>query len=77
MSQFLELLTTALLQINNGNNNTMPLRNFTAPTSPKDNIRPGNIYKAEYLKIAKTSKTTWIVVVKHQSLHTRLAWEHV
>ena len=56
MSQFLELLTSALLQINSGKNNPMPLMNFTAPTSPKDNIHAGNIYKAEYLKIANDIK---------------------
>ena len=56
MSQFLELLTSALLQINSGNNNPIPLMNFTAPTSPKDNIHAGNIYKAEYLKIANDIK---------------------
>ncbi len=56
MSQFLELLTTAILQINSGNNNSIPLRNFTAPTSSQDNIISGNIYKAEYLKIANDVK---------------------
>ena len=32
MSQFLELSTTALLQINSGNNNPITLKSFTAPT---------------------------------------------
>ena len=41
--QFLELLTTALLQINKGNNNLIPLREFSAPTSPRENIHAGNI----------------------------------
>ena len=52
MSQFLELLTTALLQINSGNSNLIPLRNFTAPPNPIENIHAGNIPKAEFLKIA-------------------------
>ena len=56
MSQFLELSTTALLQINSGNSNSIPLRNFSNPTSPKDNINTGNIYKTEYLKIASDIK---------------------
>jgi hypothetical protein len=56
MSQFLELSTTALLQITSGNNNTIILRNFTAVTSTKDSIRAGNIYKSEYLKIANDIK---------------------
>ncbi len=56
MPQFLELLTSALLQINSGNNNSMPLMDFSAPTSPIENIHAGNIYKAEYLKIANDVK---------------------
>lgn len=56
MSQFLELLTTTLLQINNGNNNTIPLFNFTNASNPKEDIRAGNIYKSEYLKLASDIK---------------------
>jgi transglutaminase-like putative cysteine protease len=56
MSQFLELLTSALLQINSGQNSTIPLRSFSAPTSPQDSIKAGNIYKTEYLKIANDVK---------------------
>ena len=52
MSQFLELSTTALLQINSGTNNSIILKSFTAPTSPIENIHAGNIPKAEFLKIA-------------------------
>ena len=77
MHQFLELLTTALLQINSGNNNPIPLMNFSAPANPIENIHAGNIPKAEFLKIAKTSKTTWTLVVKHQSLLTKQAWVHI
>ena len=56
MSQFLELLTSALLQINSGNNSTIPLRSFSDPTSPRDSIKAGNINKTEYLKIANDVK---------------------
>jgi len=56
MSQFLELLTTATIQINNGNNNPITLQNFTAPTSPLESIVSGNIPKSEYLKIANDIK---------------------
>lgn len=52
IAQFLELLTTALLQINDENSNSIPLRNFSDPVSPKENIQAGYMYKAEYLKIA-------------------------
>jgi hypothetical protein len=56
MPQFLELLTTALLQVNSGNNNQIPLRTFSAPTGPKDNINKGNIPRAEFLQIARDVK---------------------
>lgn len=52
MSQFLELFTTATLQINNRNFNPIPLRTFVIPVNPMDNIHSGNIQKAEYLKLA-------------------------
>jgi hypothetical protein len=57
MPQFLELLTTATIQINNGNNNTIPLRTYSAPTSPIESISSGNIFKAEYLQIANAVKS--------------------
>ncbi|NYB51830.1 MAG: hypothetical protein HVN35_04635 [Methanobacteriaceae archaeon] len=57
MPQFLELLVTATLQMNNGNNAPILLLNFTAPTSPLENIVAGNIYKAEYLKLANDIKS--------------------
>ena len=56
MPQFLEILTRALLHINQGNNDTIPLFSFSAPTSPIDNIHTGNIQKTEYLKIANDIK---------------------
>ncbi len=56
MPQFLEMLTTALLQIKSGNTNAVTLKSFSAPISPKDNIRAGNIPKSEYLKIASDVK---------------------
>lgn len=55
-AQFLELLTTALLQINSGNNNTIQLGNFTLPTSPREDIHAGNLPQAEFLKLASDIK---------------------
>ncbi|MGZ7043326.1 MAG: pseudomurein-binding repeat-containing protein [Methanobacterium sp.] len=57
MAQFLELLMTATLQINTGNNNPIPLRTYNNPTNPIDDIKAGNIFTAEYLKIANDLKT--------------------
>ena len=56
MSQFLELSTTALLQINSGTNNSIILKSSAAPTSPIENIHAGNIPRAEFLKIANDIK---------------------
>lgn len=57
MPQFLELLTTTLLQINAGNTNPVTLKSFIDPANPQDDIRIGNIYKSEYLKIASDVKS--------------------
>ncbi len=57
MAQYLELLMTATIQMNGGNNNSIPLRAFNNPNNPIDDINPGNILKAEYLKIANDLKT--------------------
>jgi hypothetical protein len=51
-SQFLEILTTALLEINSGKNDLILLKTFNNPSGPIDSIRSGNIFRAEYLKIA-------------------------
>lgn len=56
MSQFLELLATATIQINNGDTSAILLHNFTAPTNPRESISSGNIPKSEYLKIAADIK---------------------
>jgi len=41
MPQFLELLTTATIQINNGNNKPIPLRTYCAPSTPSESIIGG------------------------------------
>ena len=67
MSQFLELLTTALLQINRGNSNPNTINECSAaPTSPIENITCRKHSQSGIFENCKTmSKTTWIVVVKH------------
>ena len=52
MSQFLKLLVTATIQINNGNNDTILLKDYIAPTNQRESISSGNIPKSEYLQIA-------------------------
>ncbi len=52
MGPFLEMLMTALVQINTSSNNLIPLKNYSNPSNPIDNIRSGNIGATEYLKIA-------------------------
>ncbi len=57
MSQFLELLTTALLNINNGLNTTITLKNYDNAPTPSENITVRNISKVEYLDIANRVKS--------------------
>ncbi|WP_198142816.1 pseudomurein-binding repeat-containing protein, partial [Syntrophomonas zehnderi] len=56
MPQFLELLVTTTLRINEGSNKLIPLRDYTAPINPLESITYGNIPKTEYLKIANDIK---------------------
>ncbi|MGZ7209414.1 MAG: hypothetical protein ACXVHV_06030, partial [Methanobacterium sp.] len=56
MAQFLELLTSATLQISSGNTNPIPLRTFNLPGNSVDDVRVGNIVISEYLKIANDLK---------------------
>lgn len=56
MSQFLELLTTALLNINSGSMADIPIKNYGNPSSPSENITLTNVDKTEYLDIANRAK---------------------
>lgn len=53
MSDFLKLLTTALLQINNGKATSITLETVNNAVTPTETIKTGNINKADYLDIAK------------------------
>ncbi len=57
MPQFLELLTTALLNINSGSNATVTLKNYSSAAAPSENITSRNITKTEYLDIANRVKS--------------------
>ena len=53
MPQFLQLLVTSLLQINNGTDASMIPRSVNTPTSPTGSYMYGNIVLTEYLSIAE------------------------
>ena len=53
MAQFLQLLATSLLQINNKTNTFMIPGNINAPASPTGSYMYGNIVLTEYLSIAQ------------------------
>jgi len=53
MAQFLQLLVTSLLQINNKTNKFMIPGNINAPASPNGSYMYGNIVLTEYLSIAQ------------------------
>jgi predicted deacylase/ribosomal protein L39E len=54
MPSFLNLLTTATLQANNGSNTAITLKTVNTPTSPSGTIKSGNIMKSEFVSIAQT-----------------------
>ena len=56
MAQFLHLMVTDLLNINNGTTQDITLESVTAPTNPTDSATTGKIYKAEYLNLAQNIK---------------------
>ena len=57
MPQFLKLLATSLLQINNGTNTPMIPGSVKAPTSSTGSYMYGNIVSSEYLSIAQKIKS--------------------
>ncbi|HML04673.1 MAG TPA: pseudomurein-binding repeat-containing protein [Methanobacterium sp.] len=56
MPEFLNLLINALLNINNGNNNSVIDKTFQSSSSSSENVTSGNIYKDEYINLAKSIK---------------------
>lgn len=56
MSSFLELLTTAILNINNNLNNSIYNMAFANVANPRDSMLSGSMGKGEYLKIASDVK---------------------
>lgn len=57
MPEFLQLLTTSLIQINNNNINTITLKSADKPTTPTENMQNGTIPKTEYLELANKIKS--------------------
>jgi hypothetical protein len=57
MSQYLQLSTTAVLNINNNSNATIPITSCNNPTYPSETTGSRNINKTEYLDIANRVNT--------------------
>ncbi|WP_342457715.1 pseudomurein-binding repeat-containing protein [Methanobacterium sp.] len=57
MPDFLRLLTAGLLQLNNGTTTKITLKTVAAPAQSSENITSGNIYKSDYVDLAKRVKT--------------------
>lgn len=53
-AQFLYLLTTALQNLNNGNNSSITIHNVSASPNPSENITTGTLTKSEYLTLSST-----------------------
>jgi hypothetical protein len=58
MPQFLQLLTEGLLQVSSGSKSPVILETVNAPKNPVGTFKSGNIYKSEYLSLAKTIKSS-------------------
>ena len=52
MPQFLQLLNTCILQINNNKITSITLESTDSPLNPTENLNSGNIYKSEYIDLA-------------------------
>ena len=50
--QFLQLLTTGLIQVNKGNNTSLALKSVNAPSNTVESLKSGSIKKTEYLDLA-------------------------
>jgi hypothetical protein len=55
-SQYLSLLLNSLIKISTGSNSSVVLKNFRTPKNPITGISTGNIYKSEYISLAKGIK---------------------
>lgn len=54
---FLNLLTSAIVNINSGSYSAITIKNVNAPTAPKGTYKHGNILKSEYVKVASNIKS--------------------
>lgn len=52
MPQFLQLLTTGLIQMNKGNTTPVTLKSVNGPTNSSESLKSGNINKTEYIDMA-------------------------
>ena len=58
MPQFLQLLTTNILNINKGLHTSITLKLVTSPSKPSESVKTGKLYKKVYLSLAQTIKTS-------------------
>ena len=66
MPQFLQLMTTNLLNINKGLNTTITIKTVTTPADPPETVKSGDIQKSEYLSLAQVLR----IMVQHQAFLT-------
>lgn len=56
MPQFLQLVTDNIYQLSNKKTNSITLKNVTAPSKPVENVKTGQLTKAQYISLAKTTR---------------------
>ena len=52
LEQYLYLLTSSITNINQNNKNTITIKSITKAPNSSENLKGGNIYKSEYIKLA-------------------------
>ena len=57
IQNMLNLMVTSVLQLNNGNQTSVPLKNISSPSNPTGDLVNGTITKAEYLSITQKIKS--------------------
>ena len=55
MPEFLRLLTVGLVQVNGGSSASVCLKDEGAALNPVDSVKSGNVYKSEYLSLARST----------------------
>ena len=57
MPQFLQLVTDDIYQLNNKKTTSITLKNVAAPSNPVENVKSGQLTKAQYISLVKITRS--------------------